>query len=279
MSFPAIAWAMKWSRKLKLPTAERMLLVALADSLNIKTGRCDPGQEALADNTGLTSRHIRDLMPNLTGHGLVKIVKRGRALGYQLCMDGVPRYRAPIPEPSSANKQELASAVTPEPSSGNGHDDTGTWSHRYRNPVPKIPEPSSDKPYLEPGREPNRGGTCESTAEPSRARRPLISLPPEWKPNGQSKAKAINLGLSPGEIDLTADQMRAWAKAGDHRKADWDAMFDRFVLQEFSYRAAERRRARQPSASAEIRAAVGTLLTVQLDEEEELPGSSKALLQ
>jgi hypothetical protein len=73
--------------------------------------------------------------------------------------------------------------------------------------------------------------------------------------------------------------MRAWAKAGDVRKADWHAMFDRFVMQEFSNRNAERRRAKAPSATAEIRAAVGTFLHVDLDDEPELPTSSLEVLQ
>lgn len=123
------------------------------------------------------------------------------------------------------------------------------------------------------------GESCEDRTEkkPREARRALTTIPPEWEPNAQSKAKAVNLGLNPGEIDLTADQMRAWAKAGDQRKADWDAMFDRFVLQEFSQRAAERRRTNPPSVSAEIRSAVGTLLTIELDDDEDLPTSRKAL--
>lgn len=194
MSIPAFAWAMKCARKLKLPTAERMLLVALADSLNVKTGQCNPGQEELSANTGLTARHIRDLVPKLVGLGLVEVQKRGRALCYHLCMDGA--RHAATPEPSSGIKQEQASPVKPEPASGNGRDDTGTWSPRYRNSVPKTPEPSSAQPFLEPGREPK---------EPPRS--PPVAGGRRRAPKFRNGFHVLDGGRAAPTIEATADEM------------------------------------------------------------------------
>ena len=157
MSFLAMAWAMQQGRECKLPTGERMLLVALANAHNGTTGRCDPGQAVLHDDTGLTERHIRDLAVSLVERGLLQMKKVGRALHYRLMMDGAPRHETKTPEASSYDIPEISSPVvdtTPEPSSGNGRDDTGTQTPRYRNSVPKTPELSSAQPRIEPGREP-----------------------------------------------------------------------------------------------------------------------------
>lgn len=157
MSFSAIAWAMQQGRNCRLPTGERMLLVALANAHNGTTGRCDPGQAVLHDDTGLTERHIRDLAVSLVRRGLLQMMKVGRSLHYRLMMDGTPRHETGTPESTSHDTPEVSSPVVdtkPEPSSGNGRDDTGTQPPRYRNSVPKTPELSSAQPRIEPGREP-----------------------------------------------------------------------------------------------------------------------------
>ena len=57
------SWAIDQGRRLGLSVGERILLIALAERANGK-GYCWPGQEALALDTGLTARSIRDLGHN-----------------------------------------------------------------------------------------------------------------------------------------------------------------------------------------------------------------------
>jgi len=190
------------------------------------------------------------------------------------------------PHPSDGVNQEgYPPPLTPKaPIIGNSIPEERPWN--ALDPLtggvnPKPPKRVNGGGYPEEAEsESEVGGIRErESVKPREARRSLAPIPPEWEPNSLSKGKAANLGLNPGEVAFLADQMRAWAKAGDVRKADWHAMFDRFVMQEFSNRNAERRRAKAPSATAEIRAAVGTFLTVDLDDEEELPTSSQEVLQ
>jgi len=127
MSIPAFAWAMEQGRRLKLSVAERMLLLTLADHANGKTGLCCPGQETLADDTGLTSRHIRDLTQGLEERGLISVQKIGRTCHYKLV-----RANGADPEPAEHRKPVPVSAATPEPSSSIEQDD----SPKYRKSVP-----------------------------------------------------------------------------------------------------------------------------------------------
>lgn len=176
MSAPAFAWAMNRARELKLPTSNRMLLIALADRANGECF-CYPSQETLAGDTGLSSRQVRDLAPALERVGLIRIEKRGRLLYYHInrpngmhqeqtnkSRNPVPLSETTTPEPASAIIPEPSSAIppqTPEPASGNGAVNTGTRTPQYRNSATILPEPSSDKPYL---REPR-----ETKKEPSRS--------------------------------------------------------------------------------------------------------------
>lgn len=244
---------------------EMLGLMFEADGYLLVNGK-QPSTHQLAMLVGAMEREVVPLLVELEDAGVFSRAEDGTIYSRRMVRDAEASAQAKAWGSRGGNPK-----LNPKPNGG---------VNPPHNPQDNAHLKRRDKPKILEAEERIRGETCESTGEvPREARRSLTTIPPEWKPNGQSKAKALNLGLNPGEIDLTADQMRAWAKAGDHRKADWDAMFDRFVLQEFSHRAAERRRVRQPSASAEIRAAVGTLLTVQLDDEEELPGSSKALIQ
>jgi hypothetical protein len=223
VSFSAIAWALEQGRSRSLPTAERMLLVALANALNDKTGRCDPGQAVLHAETGLTERHIRDLVVSLARRGLLQFIKVGRALHYRLLREIAASHGAVKPEPSSdvtETIQELGSAIvdtTQEPSSSNGKDDSGTWTPRYRNPVPTIPEPSSAKPIREtretkePPVAPHRVGGGATRADFSNPRA-LGTNPrgPRTKPSGNAFSdmrRALAAAHNVITIDASAEEV------------------------------------------------------------------------
>ena len=160
MSAPAFAWAMEQGRRLKLPVAERMLLIAIAERFNPTVGYAFPGQETLAADTGLTARTVRDLAPQLAKRGLIRIEKVGRTLHYHIIrangLDPEPaEHRKPVPVSAAENRKpvpvststpEIASAITPEASSSMApgkpeassgiQADTGNSPLEYRKPVP-----------------------------------------------------------------------------------------------------------------------------------------------
>lgn len=169
MSVPAFAWAMQRGRQLNLPTAERMLLIAIADRAN-GTRACYAGQECLAEDTGLASRWVRVIARKLEQLGLIRMERRGKAIHYHVLRPVVAEAssgeRPQTPEPSSAK--------TPEPSSGKHRKsvpvrraNTGTQRQKYRKPVPVIPEPSSDKPESNQEREPEEARARAAAAASS----------------------------------------------------------------------------------------------------------------
>ena len=158
------SWAIDQGRRLGLSVGERILLIALAERANGK-GYCWPGQEALALDTGLTARSIRDLAPRLERAGLLRLEKRGRLLYYHMVRPNgaydpaIPETASAItPEPTSGlavtgyQTPEPTSGLTPEPTSG-VVSDTGNPRHQYRNSLPLIPEATSAEPKKEPKKE------------------------------------------------------------------------------------------------------------------------------
>jgi hypothetical protein len=181
MSIPAFGWAMQRGRELKLSTALRMLLIAIADRQNGDT-YCTASQHCLALDTGLTTRRVRDLAPMLEKLGLIAIEPFGRFLRYQV-------IRPQVGEASSGVKRrtaEASSAMTPEASSGNGHATPEASSAKHRKPVPlspvdnsadtgnvstrhrkyptETPEAISAKPYYNQEREPKSAPACAGTS-------------------------------------------------------------------------------------------------------------------
>lgn len=267
MSVSAFVWAMARARELRLPVGERMLLIALADRANGHC-YCYPGQETLADDTGLSSRQVRTLAPTLEGHGLIRIEKRGRVLYYHILRGNstaIPEVTSAIagqtPEQASAiapSKPEVTSGITPETISGNGRD-TGSPGPEYRKPLPtNLREPRKKVSKEEPPLGPPQGG-----------RRGRL-LPPDWHPNEKSIALGIDLGLSRSEILLEADGMRDWARAKAQTGADWDARFNNWLRKEAKDRHLRRIRTERPSLAEEW--GLKSFLTPNFDDDEPTTG-------
>jgi hypothetical protein len=158
MSIPAFAWAMAKGRELQLATGLRMLLIAITDRAN-GTRACYAGQECLAKDTGLTSRSIRDLAPQLEQLGLIRMERRGKLIYYHVLRPGVAGNGHQTAEASSGKHRKPVPPSTPEANSGkhrqsvpvsaagNGAD-TGSETPQHRKSASKIPEATSDKPYL-----------------------------------------------------------------------------------------------------------------------------------
>jgi DNA-binding transcriptional ArsR family regulator len=86
--------ASKWAWEADLPLNQKMVLLALADCHNSKTGQCNPRIETLAAKVGLSVRSIQYILKALKKAGYIAPIKRrkGRkqaANQYALALDGV----------------------------------------------------------------------------------------------------------------------------------------------------------------------------------------------
>lgn len=153
MSAASIRWAMEQGRRHALPAPERLLLVMLADRAD-SDGSCCPGQDALAEDTGLVERHIRRLTGKLVKRGLIRLERRGRALHYHIVrvngMDPEPKHRtqSPVSEPVIP-APESGIAETPAPESGIEEPTPAPESGipgGYRKPVPVFGPENAETP-------------------------------------------------------------------------------------------------------------------------------------
>ena len=86
--------ASKWAWEADLPLNQKMVLLALADCHNSRTGQCNPRIETLAEKVGLSVRSIQYILKALKKAGYIAPIKRrkGRkqaANQYALALDGV----------------------------------------------------------------------------------------------------------------------------------------------------------------------------------------------
>jgi hypothetical protein len=155
MSIPAFGWALEQGRHHGLTTAERMVLIYLADKANGQRF-CWPGQELIAAFTGLTTRSVRVCADRLERLGLIRQEWRGKVREYHVLrpVDGEEDnpHRKAVPVNNSPSS-EAASHKHRKHVPTNGSD-TGNPRHSHRKSTHKTPELSSDYPLREPRREP-----------------------------------------------------------------------------------------------------------------------------
>jgi hypothetical protein len=79
--------ALLWAFRLKVAGAPKAVLVALANCLNDRTGRCDPSHTTLALYAGVDERTVRRACASLQASHLVEIIERpGRPSQYKLAV-------------------------------------------------------------------------------------------------------------------------------------------------------------------------------------------------
>ena len=95
--------------RLKIPTGEKLLLLALADFSN-NDGTCYPGQARLADMCSVTDRAIRDQLNKLIKRGLVEKIHRSQGDGggrksnlYRLILPGTLWYNLKNAQPEDSS--------------------------------------------------------------------------------------------------------------------------------------------------------------------------------
>jgi Helix-turn-helix domain len=75
MSSPNTAWAIDTGRKLRLPTADRLVLIVLAERANGHLF-CWPSETTISGDTGLSERQVRRSVHALRDGGLIGIRER-----------------------------------------------------------------------------------------------------------------------------------------------------------------------------------------------------------
>lgn len=86
--------ATRWAWETDLPTHLKIVLLAIADFHNGKTGQCNPRVEVIAEKVGVDERTIRRALKALSDAGYIAIAKRRKghrqaSSHYNLALDGV----------------------------------------------------------------------------------------------------------------------------------------------------------------------------------------------
>lgn len=82
MSFKAAAWAI--SETITETTAEKMVLVILADCHNAETGRCDPSHDFIAERARMSRRNVIRILEQLEKLGAITQKKRANGAGLKV---------------------------------------------------------------------------------------------------------------------------------------------------------------------------------------------------
>ncbi len=82
MSFKAAAWAI--SETITETTAEKMVLVILADCHNAETGRCDPSHDFIAERSRMSRRNVIRIIEQLEKLGAITQNKRANGAGLKV---------------------------------------------------------------------------------------------------------------------------------------------------------------------------------------------------
>ena len=105
-------------RNVRLPVAQKFVLIALADIQNSKTLRCDPRVSVLCAYTCLSERSVRAALKALEASGFICRNRRtGHSTAYKLIYtpapaapprDGIPAYPAPTPATDAPSEVHLS---------------------------------------------------------------------------------------------------------------------------------------------------------------------------
>ena len=162
MSHKATMWA--WAQE-RATGLGKLVLLALADCHNGKTGLCNPSNRLLSQKTGLAGRTIRVVLADLQGAGLI---------GRMMVSGSVCEFTLAMPEAVPARAQK--DALTPAPHAA----PPGTTCRPPRHHMPPPPacgataykEGTRKEPGIEPGIY-ARGAPVPPSEQPE-----IPSLPP-----------------------------------------------------------------------------------------------------
>lgn len=192
-----------------LPAAEKLVALKLADCASDDGGNAWPAVARIAHETGLSARKVQGCLKALQGRGLVAIQSESRAqrpTTYRFDLEALARISDPYTAP--AQRAGVTVAGPPQDLQRPPQDSSKT-------PAQRAPKPSRE-PSL------NLEGGASAPARPKKASR----ISEDWQPNDRDKAYAGELGLTPSQIEKTAENFRDyWLSVGTAKalKVDWSA--------------------------------------------------------
>ena len=204
MSFKAAAWAI--SEEVTETTAEKLVLVVLADCHNAETGRCDPSHDFIAKRARMSRRTVIRVIERLEKLGLLSVTQRSKA--------GL----------KTTSFYSLACDVT-KPSLNTPHD--VTWCHN-RCDIDDTPDVTSatnpDVTQCHINQESLRNQEIEPSAR-ARAREGYVShsrtCPDGWEPNSD----LLRFARIPEGVDIEMELYRFRLHEFRSPVRDWDRKF------------------------------------------------------
>ena len=237
MSFDATKWVRAQAFTDPL---ERYHALEIADYAD-KQGKAFPSAERLAADTRVCERTVQYKLAAMEKRGILRREKRRRngkqtsnfiylammelqGAAHAPCetVKGAPHApRNPVQGASHAPCQGAQHA--PEPSKEEPI--SKKEPSRERN-APSALSPDVDRhmPMNGLAKKEERGHPKKASKEASKHSRGT-TLPDTWAPSRDLEAYGLDLGFTKEDVWNAAEDMSAWAKANNVRKADWDANF------------------------------------------------------
>jgi hypothetical protein len=231
--------ALQWAFRLPVTGAAKAVLLALADCLNDRTGRCNPSHATLALHAGVDERTVRRACASLQESHLVETIERpGRPSQYKLAVG----TKSDTPDTTPDHKAD--EPWTPRPTLGDETPGTMPDPGHHARPTPgmvsETPGTTPDEP-LEPKEQPERtkrvapnqraeGSLFSNDAAPVTPTAPRTRAPraksktaidPAWKPDAKGLAYAASRGIIdvPAEVEKFVD----WHLSHGMTRADYNA--------------------------------------------------------
>ena len=194
MSVPAFAWALERGRTLDLSPACRLVLIYLADMANGERV-CWPGQQTIADFTGLAVRTVRSAIHGLAELQLIRVdAKPGFAARFHILRPDTPANGAEV---KAAHPGKMSRAT---PANGADHPrqnvptHPGTSLQEGRHITTVTPANGADDPSITQVRDPKRRASAPEARKDSQNSEPQGGTPPPAPPPPQAPV----IGTTPG---------------------------------------------------------------------------------
>ena len=245
--------ALRWAFRLRVTGAAKAVLVALADCMNDRTGRCDPSHGTLSLFAGVDERTVRRACAKLQALHLVEIIERpGRPSQYGLAVgtdaqtpDTTPDLTSDEPRAPRPTRPHATPDTTP--------DRPGHHARPTPDTVSETPDTTPDEP-LEPELQPeetlreapDQRGECSlfrdeavvtaPTPPRKRGSRPKSKTAPDpaWRPDAKGVAYAASKGIN--DVDGEIEQFVDWHLSRGEMRADFKAAWRNWCRTAESFR-------------------------------------------
>ncbi len=193
--------------------AAKLVMFALAYHHNSLTGRCFPSYDRLAKETGLNKSSVIRAVTELCGAQLLRKHKgRGKAHG-----QASNSYTLVF---MSQRVMDLQGSRTVQPDR-------------------ESPPPTAKASGV-------GGAVSPKPKRPTRAK-PRTRISESWKPRSEEKKFALESGFSPEETTTMALDFRLYWEGEGKTKANWNATFKRWIINQIKFRSRDDGRTGTPT--------------------------------